>query len=64
MSRNTYSLVAGVIFLVIAAAHALRLILKWEVIFAGWQLPLWVSAVAFVLTAYLAYEVFRHSRSS
>lgn len=63
MSRNTYSLVAGAIFLIIAAGHALRLILKWEVVFAGWQLPLWVSAVAFVFTAYLAYEGFRLSRS-
>lgn len=64
MSRNAFSLVAGAIFLVVAAMHALRLILKWEVVIGGWQAPLWVSAVGFVVAAYLAYEGFRLSRSS
>jgi hypothetical protein len=50
---------AGAIFLVVAVAHALRLVFKWEVVIAGWQVPMWVSAVAFVVAAYLAYEGFQ-----
>jgi len=46
---------AGTIFLIVALAHALRLVFKWEVIVAGWLVPMWVSAVALVIAAYLAY---------
>ena len=64
MSNKTYSLLAGAIFLIVAVAHALRLVLKWVVIVAGWQVPMWVSAVAFVIAAYLAYEGFRSNRNN
>jgi hypothetical protein len=58
-----YTLLAGAIFLLVAVAHALRLVFKWVVIVAGWQVPMWVSAVALVIAASLAYEGFRSSRS-
>jgi hypothetical protein len=48
--------VASTIFLIVAVAHALRLVFKWQVIVAGWQVPMWLSAVAFVIAVYLAYE--------
>ena len=49
---------AAAIFLIVVAAHALRLIFKWVVLgIGGWQVPMWVSAVAIVITAYLAYEL-------
>ena len=63
MSNNMYTLLAGAIFLLVAVAHALRLVFKWVVIVAGWQVPMWVSAVALVIAACLAYEGFRSSRS-
>jgi hypothetical protein len=52
-------MLASAIFLVVSVAHALRLVFKWEVVIAGWQVPIWVSAVAFVIAAYLAYEGFQ-----
>jgi hypothetical protein len=58
-----YPLLVGGIFLLVAVAHAFRLVFKWVVIVAGWQVPMWVSAVAFVIAAFLAYEGFRSSRS-
>jgi hypothetical protein len=59
MSKNSFSLLAGAIFLVVAVGHGLRLIFKWTVVVAAWQVPMWISVVAFVVTAYLAYEGFR-----
>jgi hypothetical protein len=56
LSKNTFSLLTSAIFLIVAAAHALRLVFKWQVIVASWQVPMWVSAVAFLIAAYLAYE--------
>jgi hypothetical protein len=56
--------VAGAIFLLVAVGHALRLVLKWEVVIGGWQVPTWISAAAFVIAAYFAYEGFRISKSN
>jgi hypothetical protein len=64
LSKNAFSVLAGAIFLIVAVAHALRLIFKWEVIVAGWLVPMWLSVVAFVIAAYLAYEGFRISQSN
>jgi hypothetical protein len=64
MSKSTYFLVSGLIFLVVAVVHGLRMFFKWEVIIGGWQAPLWASAAGFVVAAYLAFEGFRLSRSS
>ena len=59
MSKNLYSRLAGAIFLVVAVGHAVRFVFKWEVDISGWQVPMWISAVAFIIAAYLAYEGFR-----
>ena len=64
MSKNTFALVAGTFFLILALVHALRLVFKWEVMVAGWQVPMWLSGVAVVVGAYLAYEGFRKSKSN
>jgi hypothetical protein len=64
MNKNTFALLAGAIFLIVAVAHALRLAFKWEVVIANWPVPMWVSAVACVVAAYLAYEGFHLSKSS
>ena len=64
MSQKTFSVVAGLIFFLIAVMHGLRLALKWEVVLNGWSVPMWVSAVAIVITAYLAFEGLKLSRRS
>jgi hypothetical protein len=56
VSQKTFSLAAGLIFLLIAVMHVLRLAFKWEVVLNGWSVPTWVSAVAIVIAAYLAFE--------
>ena len=63
MSQITFSLVAGLIFLLVAVMHVLRLALKWEVVLNGWSVPLWVSGVAMLVAGFLASEGFSHSRS-
>ncbi len=56
MSQKTFSLVVGVIFLLVALMHALRLALRWEAVVNGWSVPMWVSALALLVAAYLAFE--------
>jgi len=63
MSVKTFLRLSGVIFLLVAVVHLLRLVFKWEVILAGWPAPLWLSAIASVVAAALAYEGFRLARA-
>jgi hypothetical protein len=64
MSRKTFSLVAGLIFLLVAVMHGLRLALRWEAVVNGWSVPMWVSAVALLIAAYLAFEALKPSMRS
>jgi hypothetical protein len=64
MRQKTFSLVVGLIFLLIAVMHGLRLAFRWEVVLNGWLVPMWISAVAIVITAYLAFESLKLSRRS
>jgi hypothetical protein len=56
MSQITFSLVAGMIFLLVAVMHVLRLALKWDVVLNGWPVPMWVSWLALVIAGFLALE--------
>ena len=58
MKQKTFTTVAGLVFSVIAVLHLLRLFLHWEAVIGGWAVPAWVSALALVLSGYLAYSAF------
>ena len=59
MGHKTYSLTAGVVFLLIALCHALRVILRATFVAAGVSIPMWASVIAVILMGYLAFEGFR-----
>jgi hypothetical protein len=56
MSQMTFSLVAGLIFLLVAVMHVLRLAFKWEVVLNDRSVPMWVSWPALVIAGFLAFE--------
>ncbi len=62
MGQKNLSLVAGLVFLLVAVLHASRLALGWQVTFGDWTVPMWVSWVALVIAGFLAYEGLRLSR--
>ena len=64
MSRRRFSLVAGVIFGLIALGHVLRIIFGWSLVVQGFSVPMWASGLAVVILGYLAYEGFRLARKS
>jgi len=64
MCQKTFSVVVGLIFLLIAIMHGLRLAFRWEVALNGWSVPMWVSVVALPIAAYLAFEGLKLSRRS
>jgi len=62
MTPRTYSLIAGIIFSLVALLHALRLLRGWHVVIGDLSLPVWVSWLGLVIAGYLAYQGFRLSR--
>ena len=63
MTQRTYSLVTSVLFFVIAILHAIRLLRAWQVTIGDVVVPLWVSWIGLVITAYLANLGFRLART-
>jgi hypothetical protein len=59
---KTGTLLAISLFTLIALAHVLRLVFAAEVIVAGTPVPQWVSAVAVVVPAGIAWLLWRDSK--
>jgi hypothetical protein len=55
MDQKTFNLIAGLIFAVVALLHLLRAYMGWQVVIADWTVPMWLSWIAFVVAAGLAY---------
>jgi hypothetical protein len=56
MSQKTFSLVAGVFFLLFAVGHVLRITSGASVVIQDTPVPMWASWIAFAVTAYLGYQ--------
>ena len=54
MDQKTFSLVAGLIFGVVALFHLVRIFEEWTVIIGDWSVPKSVSWVALVVAGGLA----------
>ncbi len=59
MNNSVLARTSGVVFAVIAFGHLVRAAFRWEVLFAGWSVPIWVSVLIAILFGYLAYESFK-----
>lgn len=58
VGQKTFLAVVGVIFSLIGVLHILRAVLGWEAAIAGWNVPMWLSWLAIVVSAVLAYNAF------
>jgi hypothetical protein len=59
MSWRTYFLVTGIIFALVAIAHALRIYMDWPVLIADWSVPKSVSWIALIVAGGIALFAFR-----
>jgi hypothetical protein len=60
--RKPFTLLAALIFAVIALIHLLRLIFGWVVTIVGADVPMWGSVVALVISGVLAAGLWWESR--
>jgi len=59
MSTKTFSLVAGLVFGVVAVIQILRIIMGWEVMIGGWVVPTWFSWIAVAVAGFLSFTGLR-----
>ncbi len=59
MSQRSYAFTAGVIFLLIALGHLLRVVFGVSFVVHDIPVPMWASVVAVIVIGYLAYEGLR-----
>ena len=50
-----FHLVAGTIFAIVALVQALRIYFGWTVVIGGWDAPMWISWIAFVVAGGMSY---------
>ena len=55
MDRKTFSLVAAIIFAVVALLHLARIFMDWPVVIGDWSVPMWVSWFALIVAGGLAF---------
>jgi hypothetical protein len=62
MSERAFSLSAGIVFLLIALGHLLRIVFGVSFVVLDISVPIWPSVVAIVITGFLSYEGFHFAR--
>ena len=61
--NKPFTVAAVVVFALVSLLQLLRLVLGWAVTIDRLSIPLWVSAIPFLVAAALAVMVWRESRS-
>ncbi len=57
-----FSLIAAVVFALVALLQLVRFVLEWPVVINGINIPLWASVIAFLVATGLAVMVWREAR--
>lgn len=57
-----FTVLAAVVFALVAALQLVRFVMEWEITMNGIIVPVWASAVAFVIAAGLAVMLVREAR--
>ncbi len=62
MSQRSFAMIAGVVFLLIALGHLLRVVFGVSFVVYDIPIPMWASIVAAVVMGFLSYEGFNLAR--
>ena len=60
--NKPFTMLAVLVFALVALVHLLRLVFGWEVTINGLAVPLWASVPGIVIAAGLAVMLWRESR--
>jgi hypothetical protein len=57
-NQQTFVLISGIIFGIVAVIHALRLALRWQVKINQREIPMWLSVDGLIVAAGLCFWAF------
>jgi hypothetical protein len=55
MSQKTFTIIASVIFAVVALLPLLRIFFGWPAVIGGWTVSMWLSWIGLVVAGGLSY---------
>lgn len=64
MSEKAFALTVGIVFLLIALGHLIRVLSGAQFVVSEISIPVWPSLVAILVTGFLSYEGFHFARKS
>ncbi len=59
-----FTTIAVAVFTIVGIVHLLRIMLGFEVVIAGWAVPLWVNLIGALVAGVLALMLAREARRS
>ena len=62
MDHKTYMTVSTGIFALVAFLHLARVLLGWDMLIGGWEIPVWLSVVGVIGAGFLAYTGYKQQR--
>jgi len=62
MNYKNYFFISGVLFGLVALLHLWRAFNSLPLVVGTWELPVWLSWVAFIIVGFLSYWGFKLSR--
>jgi hypothetical protein len=54
MSQKTFTIIASMIFGIVALFHVLRIFFGWPAVVGGWTVPMWLSWIGLVVAGGLS----------
>ena len=65
MTRSKpFTWIAAALFAIIALAHIIRVVTHFDVVLGSHHIPMWVTYVAIVVTAFLSWMLCREARGA
>ena len=61
MNLRSFSFIAAIVFSGVSLLHLARILFGGNVIIENWEVPISISIVVFIVSAYLAYKGFQLS---
>jgi hypothetical protein len=55
MNLKIFTLLASIIFAIVALAHLLRVFMGWPIVIDNWTVPMWPSWIALVVAGGISY---------
>lgn len=62
MGKRPYTMIAAIIFAIMAVVHVIRLVTHFQIVAGSHQIPMWVSWPGVIIPAILAWGTFREAR--